>query len=170
MGRPCSVCRHEDRHDIDAAIVRGGETIREIAQRHELTCSAVHRHLQNHVDRPADPTQLAAHEQTDSLRRFAWSVHRACRSDRMSDADALRDALADRVEAAGIGEAGKPVDWSALVELTIATAETFSSPSRFGPEGRQFLFRLSDELRIEREDKLAQAIEAGIQRRERARI
>lgn len=48
MGRMCSVCAHEERQEIDKALVTGA-THREVSERFRLSPSAVYRHKQGHL-------------------------------------------------------------------------------------------------------------------------
>lgn len=48
MGRTCSVCAHEDRQEIDEALV-SGTPYRDIAGRTGLTTSALSRHRSDHI-------------------------------------------------------------------------------------------------------------------------
>lgn len=49
MGRSCTVCEHEERGQLNRALVRGSESEREIASRFGLTQAAVDRHRRNHL-------------------------------------------------------------------------------------------------------------------------
>jgi len=48
MARPCSVCTHEQREAIDAALI-AGESYREITGRWGVSRSALSRHLRQHL-------------------------------------------------------------------------------------------------------------------------
>ncbi len=48
MPRVCSVCKHERRADIDAALL-AEEPLRNIAQRYGTSATALHRHKDGHV-------------------------------------------------------------------------------------------------------------------------
>lgn len=50
MGRYCSVCEHEYRADIDAALVLGVETQKDIAERYGLGKDAIRRHKNRHLN------------------------------------------------------------------------------------------------------------------------
>lgn len=60
MPRKCSICTHDDREAIDAALMES-VPYREIAQRHDVTPSALSRHLDGHVS----PALVAIHEQRE---------------------------------------------------------------------------------------------------------
>lgn len=49
LARSCSVCGHDQRTQIDAALVRGQESKRRIAADYRLSESAVHRHAAEHL-------------------------------------------------------------------------------------------------------------------------
>jgi len=49
MSRPCSICRHPQREDIDAALVAGSATYRAIAERYGTSLTALHRHKKEHL-------------------------------------------------------------------------------------------------------------------------
>lgn len=48
MPRTCTVCRHPERHDIEADL-RAGTPCRDIARRHNISKDALLRHRVNHV-------------------------------------------------------------------------------------------------------------------------
>lgn len=48
MGRPCSICTHDDREDIDGGLV-SGTSLRDLAARFSVSVSALSRHSQDHV-------------------------------------------------------------------------------------------------------------------------
>jgi len=48
MPRACTICRHEERAAIEAALV-AGEAMRNIAERFAVSTTAVHRHKGEHV-------------------------------------------------------------------------------------------------------------------------
>lgn len=49
MARPCTVCEHPRREDVDRALVGGRESFRDIAGRTDLTRAALQRHRENHL-------------------------------------------------------------------------------------------------------------------------
>jgi hypothetical protein len=53
MSRTCTVCRHPDRNDIDAAL-RAGTPYRDIARRFQLSKDAISRHRGNHLPQNED--------------------------------------------------------------------------------------------------------------------
>lgn len=50
MGRPCTVCQHEELQEIDKTLVTG-TTHRIVAEQFRLSPSAVYRHKRNHLPR-----------------------------------------------------------------------------------------------------------------------
>jgi len=54
MPMPCSVCGHDQRHEIDRAIA-GGQSDRHVAATFNVTDSSVRRHRQNHVEDATEP-------------------------------------------------------------------------------------------------------------------
>ena len=54
MPMPCSVCGHDQRHEIDRAIA-GGQSDRHVAAMFNVTDSSVRRHRKNHVDDATAP-------------------------------------------------------------------------------------------------------------------
>ena len=50
MAHTCTVCRHHERHDIEADL-RAGIPYRDIARRHNVSKDALSRHRTNHVSR-----------------------------------------------------------------------------------------------------------------------
>ena len=49
MPRPCSVCIHGKRNEIDTALVRGTESYRILANRHQVSFAAIQRHAAKHL-------------------------------------------------------------------------------------------------------------------------
>ncbi len=45
----CTVCNHEQRHDIDRALLAGSATLADLSQKYSLSKSALHRHKQHLV-------------------------------------------------------------------------------------------------------------------------
>ena len=52
MSRKCTICQHEKRKEIEAAVVTG-ESLRSIAGRHDITRTSLSRHLNNCLSRSA---------------------------------------------------------------------------------------------------------------------
>jgi len=48
MPQTCSICKHQDRDQIDAALIEGGPS-KELASRFGVSKSALHRHRQTHI-------------------------------------------------------------------------------------------------------------------------
>src|SRR5215472_2871045 len=66
MARACSICRHAERHDIEADL-RGGASYRDISRRHNLSKDAVARHRAHHMSRHSETGLTAAIEITRLL-------------------------------------------------------------------------------------------------------
>lgn len=80
MGRECTVCRHERREQVDAALVMG-TAYRELASRHGVSISALSRHNRDHVSVAlarvsAEREKAGAESALDRLERL---YHRALR-------------------------------------------------------------------------------------------
>lgn len=101
MSMTCTVCRHPERVEVEISAVRG-ESYRNIAERYDLSATAVFRHVKDHL-----PAMLAASEeardvcraetvleQIESLRDAALRILE--RSETMKDSElslkALREA------------------------------------------------------------------------------
>jgi hypothetical protein len=63
MPRTCTICSHRERAAINAALVEGFDSLRDIAARYDLTASSVSRHQRDHV--PAVLRQGAAAARQD---------------------------------------------------------------------------------------------------------
>jgi hypothetical protein len=48
MARPCSVCKHPQRQDIDQAIINS-ESVEILSKRYSVTVSSLYRHKDNHL-------------------------------------------------------------------------------------------------------------------------
>lgn len=59
MGRPCTVCQHAERREVDRALV-AGESFRLVAIRFGLGPASVQRHLNTHVGRAKAKAKAAA--------------------------------------------------------------------------------------------------------------
>lgn len=92
-GRPCSVCKHDRRQEIDNALI-AGEGFRPLAARFELSKQALARHAANHLPTPA----MAA----GAAERVAEEAHRG--ASLVDSAAGLRDkalSLLAKAEQAG---------------------------------------------------------------------
>jgi hypothetical protein len=58
-GRPCSVCDHTERRNLEIALLAGA-SVREVAQRYHLTKSTVARHQRLHLRPRLTPAEVAA--------------------------------------------------------------------------------------------------------------
>ncbi|MEO5328096.1 MAG: hypothetical protein H7829_07605 [Magnetococcus sp. THC-1_WYH] len=58
MARPCSVCAHKRRADIDQALV-AGETFRALSRQYTLSKDALRRHKQEHLPKAMAEAQKA---------------------------------------------------------------------------------------------------------------
>lgn len=52
MARPCTICNHPNRNDIENAVLEN-KTLTEIAKRYDIKVPALFRHRQNHMTREA---------------------------------------------------------------------------------------------------------------------
>jgi hypothetical protein len=94
MPRTCTICLHEARAEIDAALLKG-ETLRDLARRHETSKDALSRHrehLPNKLLKARDAEEVTQAdtllEQVRSLQTRALSI-----LDRADEAGDLRTAL-----------------------------------------------------------------------------
>lgn len=82
MPRICTVCRHENRHDIDSILVDRSKPYRDIARQYDLSKDAISRHVSGgHIS---------------ELLALAADAERASRADSLLD---RIEALQSRVEA-----------------------------------------------------------------------
>ena len=63
MARRCSICQHDSRDSIDSSLVRG-EPLRNLAGRHGLSATALHRHRNAHL-----PKALAKAQEAEEIVR-----------------------------------------------------------------------------------------------------
>lgn len=75
MGKPCSVCRHEQTESISMEILSGHITLRDIAAKYGLSLSAIHRHKQ-HI-----PKQLAISHEAGKVARADSVIQRIAELD-----------------------------------------------------------------------------------------
>ena len=131
-GRPCTVCEHPDRAELDRAIT-GGASLSQLAARFRLPATTIGRHRANHVpteamraavqaaavveaDHGVGLAQGAARLRTDALRLLA----------KAEAAGDLRTALAGVREAARcielMAKLSGDLDASQTINLTVAPA------------------------------------------------
>lgn len=82
MPRVCTVCTHEKRQEIDAAIV-SGEPIRGIAGRFDVSKSSLERHASSHL-----PAEVIAAQDADEIER----ANAVLKASNKSVADLLENA------------------------------------------------------------------------------
>jgi hypothetical protein len=70
MPPTCSICRHQDRNDIDRALA-GPDSLRAIARRFHVTSSSLDRHRRHHLA-PLIARSLARHEELSAERLASW--------------------------------------------------------------------------------------------------
>lgn len=58
MARRCSICQHDSRDSIETSLVRG-EPLRNLAGRHGLSATALHRHKEAHLPKALIKAQEA---------------------------------------------------------------------------------------------------------------
>lgn len=103
MTRPCTICRHPHRDQVDAALI-AGDSYREIAGRFSLSQSAIERHKNTHLPATLAQAQQAADvargdtllDQVRSLQAKALGILQ-----KAEDANDLRLALVAIREARG---------------------------------------------------------------------
>lgn len=60
MARPCTICTHPNRREIDRLLVTGASTYRNIAKQFGVSISALTRHKDNHIPKLVQAAQEAA--------------------------------------------------------------------------------------------------------------
>jgi hypothetical protein len=65
MPRPCSICTHPQRHDIDQALT-AGEALRNMAPRFGTSVTALHRHKHEHLLVHRAAVQQPQHTNSDT--------------------------------------------------------------------------------------------------------
>ena len=99
MARPCSICNHPNRREIDRLLVTGAMGYRNISKQFGVSISALSRHKDNHIPKLVQAAQEAAGAQAaaqgdelltelDSLRERAMEI-----LNRAEKAGELRTAL-----------------------------------------------------------------------------
>lgn len=72
MARPCSICTHDRRNEIDQALL-GATPVLQIAQRYGVPHSSLFRHRANHLA-PRMANALARRDDVDADRLLSWAV------------------------------------------------------------------------------------------------
>ncbi|MEO6026743.1 MAG: hypothetical protein ABIR79_07760 [Candidatus Binatia bacterium] len=144
MSRTCTVCRHPERPALDALLVEGRESFRELAGRYPLSPSALRRHKLDHV-----PTTLAralesvevsrADSLLDQVRQL--QIRSEAILKRAEVSGDMRTALAAVRELRNIGEvlARMALKQGAVVEVTVVEGyvqKVFDVLCEFVPEER----------------------------------
>ena len=112
MGRPCGLCQHARRPEIDAALV-GGQPYRNISKRFQISPAALSRH-RAHVSRALRRADMKRDSLTVSeCQARIETLYR--RSEQIMDKAATKDDL--RVELAGLQQARETLKaaWELLV-------------------------------------------------------
>ncbi len=60
MARPCTICTHPNRREIDRLLVTGASTYRNIAKQFGVSISALTRHKDNHIPKLVQAAQEVA--------------------------------------------------------------------------------------------------------------
>jgi hypothetical protein len=77
MSRLCTVCSHPNRAAIDRELIGGTVGIRDIAARHRLSKSSLHRHLESHIpEHLAQAEKRADIESAEDLLDRVRALHR----------------------------------------------------------------------------------------------
>ena len=90
MARPCTICRHPDRGEIDRALVRG-EPFRDIGSRTATTKDSLARHKRDHI-----PQLIEARDEAE--RQASTTVLATVRADAVIDSLSSVALAADLVE------------------------------------------------------------------------
>ena len=111
MPRPCLVCTHPDRAELDRALVRG-EPNRRIAARCDASETSVRRHRAEHL-----PTLVAAAAEDARGRAIIEAI---------DVVQEIRDVLLDaRARASQAGDAGRFAGYAAIQAVRLRAAELF---------------------------------------------
>ena len=131
-GRPCTICTHAERAEIDRAIIGGGNLV-EVSKRFDCSSQALLRHRDKHI--PTDAMQAGAQSVAaseaghgTSMAQQAAALHARAMS-LLAKAEAagdLRTALAGVREAARcielLAKLSGDLDASTTLNLTVAPA------------------------------------------------
>ena len=122
MGRTCTICSHDERHQINVALVHR-EPYRHIALRHNVSTGALQRHCREHL--PALLVKAYEVVERDDAEDLAGEVinvkedvHRL--KEKAENEGDLRTALL------GCDKALKALELQAKIEQLILTAPTFN--------------------------------------------
>ena len=122
MGRTCTICSHEERHQINVALVHR-EPYRHIAARHGVSTGALQRHSREHLPALLVKAYEAierddAEDLAGEVNKIKEDVHRL--KAKAEDEGDLRAALL------GCDKALKALELRAKIEQLIQTAPTFN--------------------------------------------
>lgn len=67
MARPCTVCRHPNRSEIESALIRG-ESLRNVSKQFRIGATAVFRHKRDHIPKMLVKAAEAASEMREVTR------------------------------------------------------------------------------------------------------
>lgn len=144
MPRTCTVCRHAEREQIDAALVSGRSTFRGLASSYGVSASAVRRHRAAHLpevlrraqslDDIATAVSLADQVRTLRAHEVQLLAKAQAQGDSKTELAVLRElrALAD-LEARGADRDGAPIQVSIVqqyVSTVIQVLREFIPPDR----------------------------------------
>jgi hypothetical protein len=124
MGRPCSVCSHPHRDEIDRALL-GGAANRRVAARYGLSKDAVRRHTEAHLS-PA-LAQAAAVERAERGRSLAGYV---------AELDAEARRLAELLERNGDARGAVAALRERIRLLGVIAQAAVERPGEFDPTKR----------------------------------
>lgn len=142
MARPCSVCAHPKRDKIDAALLKPGTRLREIAEKYGLSISAVHRHKESHMPTAAIAKHVEQEQRRgESLADFWLDLRK--RAERIAD-DAKKEKDR-RGESAAVQSLTKLLDLG-LKAATEFKAQGANAPLDQHPEFAHFVATLCSSL------------------------
>jgi hypothetical protein len=122
VGRACTICSHEERHQINVALVHR-EPYRHIASRHTVSTGALQRHSREHLPALLVKAYEAierddAEDLAGEVNKIKEDVHRL--KEKAEDEGDLRAALL------GCDKALKALELQAKIEQLIQTAPTLN--------------------------------------------
>jgi hypothetical protein len=122
VGRVCTICSHEEQHQIDVALVHR-ESYRHIASRHDVSTGALQRHSREHL--PALMVKAYEAIERDNAEDLAGEVIKVkedvhCLKEKAEEEGDLRAALL------GCDKALKALELQAKIEQLIQTTPTFN--------------------------------------------
>lgn len=122
MGRACTICSHDDRHQINVALVHR-EPYRHIASRHTVSTGALQRHSREHL--PALLVKAYEAIERDYAEDLAGEVIKV-----KEDVPRLREKAEEegdfRAALLGCDKALKALELQAKIEQLIQTTPTFN--------------------------------------------